>query len=170
MFFLPQYLCLLLLHFLILWHVYLTTNFFHLKIFWDKLVSGNTRMINSEKSLLPSKPFRICLVSLKQIKQNLHNAVPCSLCKVNTVGSHEELQLLEFNPWALVVWGFELLFGKREERLIFSENGQEYTHNFHQAQNERRTNTDKREGHWRTLWESGGTEKGYGCVQRLRHN
>lgn len=56
-------------------------------------------MINSEEFILPSKPFWICLVSLKEIKRNLHNAVPCTLlCKVNTVGNHEEFQLLEFNP------------------------------------------------------------------------
>lgn len=119
MFVLPQSLCLLLLHFLILRRVYLTTNFFHLKIFSDKLISGNTRMINSEEFILLSKPFWICLVLLKEIKQNLHNAVLCTFGKVNTVGNHEEFQLLEFNPWAFVVWGFQLPFRKSEDRMIF---------------------------------------------------
>lgn len=137
--FLPQYLCLLLPHFLILRYLYLTTSFFHLKIFWAKLISGNIRIINSEKFILPSKLFWICLVSLKEIKLNLHNTVPCTspplqgkyCCKSWRISAFNEL---EADPWAAVVQGFQLLSGRRGERLSFSENGWERTYNLHPTQ------------------------------------
>lgn len=124
--FLPQYLCLLLPHFLILWHAYLTTSFFHLKIFWAKLISGNIRIINSEKNILPSKLFWICLVSLKETKLNLHNTVPSTspplqgkyCCKLWRISDFNEL---EANPWAAVVWESRCSQGEEERDWVFQK-------------------------------------------------